>query len=204
MKKNAFTLIELLVVIVIIGVLAAILVPTVMSAKKRVLVTSCQSKLKQMMIACQKWSTDNNDSWILQDYVNNDWPLRINPYLTDRKPNETGGEFRCPAGDAAREYGDRIVWQWVAIDYGALDQPDASIHRYTDVKDTTKQATFIDFLVGFSGLVNSNKFVSTMTPANLPSIYRHPSGRTGAGNAVYLDSHVSLYPYKWVDLVAPL
>ncbi|MDR1283089.1 MAG: DUF1559 domain-containing protein [Opitutaceae bacterium] len=65
MKNRAFTLIELLTVIAIIGILAAILIPTVSSVRATARRTQCLSNTRQIGMAMLLYASDHKDTFPL-------------------------------------------------------------------------------------------------------------------------------------------
>jgi prepilin-type N-terminal cleavage/methylation domain-containing protein/prepilin-type processing-associated H-X9-DG protein len=68
--RRGFTLIELLVVIAIIGILAALLLPTLQRTRERAQKTSCISNLRQCGLALQVYADNNNDFYPLAPNAN--------------------------------------------------------------------------------------------------------------------------------------
>ena len=59
-RMAAFTLLEIMIVVAIIGLLAAIAIPSFVSAKGKAQQTACVLNLKQLTGAKQRWSLDNS------------------------------------------------------------------------------------------------------------------------------------------------
>jgi prepilin-type N-terminal cleavage/methylation domain-containing protein/prepilin-type processing-associated H-X9-DG protein len=102
-SARAFTLVELLVVIAIIGILVALLLPAIQSAREAARRTQCKNNLKNIGIAClnhvdtYKYFPTGGISWgmLLEDFVSDSglavgpdklgmgWGFQILPYLEE-------------------------------------------------------------------------------------------------------------------------
>lgn len=99
MCKKGFTLVEILVAIAIIVVLAALIVPALVGARKSGQKASCMSQLHQIQLALSMY-VDNADGY---------YP----PSLAGVSPYVAGPVFRCPRDERAEG-----LWCAMTLDIG--------------------------------------------------------------------------------------
>ena len=82
-KRASFTLIELLVVIAIIAILAAMLLPSLNSARERAIITQCTSNFKQMSTYCLVYVSENEGKFPIfyTSTLGGVWVKRVRDYL---------------------------------------------------------------------------------------------------------------------------
>jgi prepilin-type N-terminal cleavage/methylation domain-containing protein/prepilin-type processing-associated H-X9-DG protein len=97
-SKSAFTLIELLTVIAIIGILAAIIIPTVGRVRGSARNAQCKSNMRQLSLATQLYANDNKD--LLPPAFNGNgrlgWRASITSYIAV-KDSAGSNLFSCPS-----------------------------------------------------------------------------------------------------------
>lgn len=101
--RKGFTLIELLVVVAIIVTLIAILLPALNRAREQAKATVCLSKVRQIGLAMQLYTEENNGFYPSLDPGSSNpslgypWYIALWPTLANRQPNQTSGVTRAPA-----------------------------------------------------------------------------------------------------------
>ncbi len=95
MRRTGFTLIELLVVIAIIAILAAILFPVFARAREKARQSSCQSNLKQIVLAALQYAQDADEKLPYALVATGlAWGDVVQPYIKNSQV------FDCPSGSA--------------------------------------------------------------------------------------------------------
>ncbi|HOK55210.1 MAG TPA: prepilin-type N-terminal cleavage/methylation domain-containing protein [Armatimonadota bacterium] len=124
-RRKGFTLIELLVVIAIIAILAAILFPVFMSAKRKANDVKCMSNLRQIGTAFRNYNSDWNDRFM--PAAGNGavgWYVTFVKLLRPYVKNEN--VYYCPGAPK------KFPYTGCPADQGDIDAPDVGWVWYND------------------------------------------------------------------------
>ena len=214
-----FTLVELLVVIAIIGILAALLVPTLGRSKARAEGLTCANNLRQLSVAWLLYADENEDllvnnhgvpetlarrqTWAnnVQDWVDGDDNTNL-VYLSDSKlgpyANRATAIYKCPSDREPALNGQRIR----TMSMNALvGNPGELTNRFNPAclqffkKAELPNATGIFVFVDeHCDTLNDGFFVNRLDEyawGNLPGSYHN-----GAANLSFADGHGE--SHRWV------
>jgi len=162
-RSRGFTLIELLTVIAIIGILAAIIIPTVGKVRETAKSSICSSNIRQSALALRLCATDRKDT--LPRPFNNapttingtlfpnpNWHEMIQPYLPPRDKdswNKGAHEvMRCPSvkwdGVPAAEVGASYSLAGAAVGLNGVFNDPSRDRRLTTIANPSMSPMLID------------------------------------------------------------
>jgi prepilin-type N-terminal cleavage/methylation domain-containing protein/prepilin-type processing-associated H-X9-DG protein len=198
-RSRAFTLVELLVVIAIIGVLIALLLPAVQSARASARSAACKNQIRQIGVATQQF-VDVNDGELPEWWHSGpkkgarSWIYTLAPYLEN-----VDGIRICPEDILADERRQNRATSYVVNNYLTTTGKDA-VRNLRQISATSQTIQTMEIADGLPALPDYEHTHSTdwFSPINIADgvvleeiereiqIDRHQE----AAHYLYLDGHV--------------
>jgi|GEM_PF-2104252 len=199
--RHAFTLIELLVVTSVISLLISILLPALSGARESASETQCRNNQRQVGIALNVYSQDNDDIAAPNNSpINSYWQWKLDSYLNSERSTSDftrvqSRVWSCPsnpaivADGAGRLNASRLSYRIYA---GYVQS--SSFPRTADIHRPSDKVMLTEMKNTYSATSLSNPFYIATNQAHADNGYYH--FEDARQNMLFADSHVKSIDYN--------